>query len=453
MACETNFNACTVVSSGARDRNTATVDLSKIIMEKKVEKVVDKFKGYVEMPEVKETYAAMKTNAKCMDTGSFLTTPNLISTLEKSGASTLAENIRNAVELAALLGPAGVALGVGVDLMVAVGLLEDASMMKLDELSRHVVKRNFENFNRKIAEALNCFLPIINKILAYVLRYEQILASRAGDVNGFFERLEDLAKECSPSKVIVALRQIHVLITGEAMFQSKPLFKQLAEEANELEGAAFDQFVSALLLQFQVVLGLEMRAVRMLRSFIALQGKDAVYSNDVKTIFEHLALQRREHDPCLELEWYLKLMAFGGQMTMTTKKLPDWHLCMAHYQNSFSNTYYVKFCEGHPGDQGVVNVTPHPDGGKFLLSVKKWPNRFLYFMKIGKVGTWEGDPGPEGHWIFTVKHLQTRTVKLTTCKWPEWHAFMFIDQYKRNNGLRTKIGNPDPLGQFILSMT
>ena len=72
------------------------------------------------------------------------------------------------------------------------------------------------------------------------------------------------------------------------MFQSKPLFKQLAEEANELEGAAFDQFVSALLLQFQVVLGLEMRAVRMLRSFIALQEKDAVYSNDVKTIFEHL---------------------------------------------------------------------------------------------------------------------------------------------------------------------
>ena len=31
------------------------------------------------------------------------------------------------------------------------------------------------------------------------------------------------------------------------MFQSKPLFKQLAEEANELEGEDFDQFVSALL--------------------------------------------------------------------------------------------------------------------------------------------------------------------------------------------------------------
>ena len=398
-----------------------------------ISQAADKFIGYVEKPEVKEMYATMKKSADSIDARivaiAFWTKPENFIALEKS-VPAMANNLIKMARLASLLGPAGVDLGVGLDLMVAVGLLEVASVLRLDELSHQIndmkldVVKGFESLkvHLETAEILNRFLPVLDQMLASVLQYEQILASRAGDVNGFFERLEELAKEYSPSKVIVALRQIHVLITGEGMFQSKPLFKQLAEEANELEGAAFDQFVSALLLQFQVVLGLEMRAVRMLRSFIALQGKDAVYSNDVKTIFEHLAIQRREHDPCLEFEWYLKFMAFGGQMTMSTVKYPQMYVYLTVFDN-------ISWWKGHPGDQGVVSATPHSDGGKFLLSTKKWPDHFMYVTNTpsGKVESCRSDPGPQGHWQFTIKNFQTRTFVLTTCKWPEWHVCMYQD--------------------------
>ena len=421
-------------------------------------KVAAKFKVYAAKPEVKELYATMEVCAKGIDVANsivnLLTNPKLIGALEKT-APALATNLKKASELAKVLGPAGIALGVGVDLLVAVGLLEDATMMKLDELSRQIedlredVKKGFESLklHMKIAETLQRFLPIFDKMLANVLCYEQILAD-PGDTDGFFERIEDMMKGYSPSDIIVALRQVHVLIAGEGVFQSKPLFRQLAEEAYELEGEAFDRFLSTLLFQFQVMVGLEMRAVRMLRSFIALQEKDVTYASDVKTIFEHLALQRSKHDPFLQFEWYLKLMAFGGQMTMTTVKQPERHVYMTLLSFAL-NTYDVCGCKHHPGDPGVIIVTPHCDGGKFLLSTKKWPGRYWYVTFVeGNVEGWKGDPGPQGYWKFTIKNARTRTFVLTTCKWPEWHMYMYEGPFNRN--VKTKKGNPAPLGQFIL---
>ena len=94
--------------------------------------------------------------------------------------------------------------------MVAVGLLEEVEMTNLDELGRQIedlredVHKGFESLklHMKIAEALNRFLPVFDKLLANVLRYERILAS-SDDVNSVFERLEDFVKDYSPSQIIV----------------------------------------------------------------------------------------------------------------------------------------------------------------------------------------------------------------------------------------------------------
>ena len=52
-----------------------------------------------------------------------------------------------------------------------------------------------------------------------------------------------------------------------------------------------------LLCQFQAVLALEIRAVRMLRSFLAFSNKDITYGQDIKHILNNLGTQRHKYDP------------------------------------------------------------------------------------------------------------------------------------------------------------
>ena len=119
---------------------------------------------------------------------------------------------------------------------------------------------------------------------------------------------------------------MHLLITGEAEFcDGKPLFEQLAEEGNEfegneLEGEEVNQFVSTLLFQFQTVICLEIRAIRMLRSFITCEEADVKHSKRLQAVFENLAQQIGKHDPFQLYEWYLNFRAIGGTFLMSTKE-------------------------------------------------------------------------------------------------------------------------------------
>ena len=415
-------------------------------------KVSDKFKGYVAKPEVKEIYAAMKVSAKVLDgtnsTIAFLTKPEVMDALAKNSPA-LAGNIKKAAGLAKALGPAGVVLGVGIDLMVAVGLVEDATMNKLNEISRQVeelrsdVKKGFESLKMqlKITQALQRFLPVYDELLANVLCYEKILAN-PGDTTSFFKRVGSMVADYSPNKIIVDLRKMHALITGEAEF-GKPLFEQLDEEVNGLEGNDADQFIATLLLQFQTVIGLEVRAVRMLRAFIAFEGEDVTFSEDVKTIFKNIALQRSSHDPALKYEWYVRFMTDGGEVIISSLKWPDRYFFMKS-----DLIYYAVFCrKGNHGDQGVFTITPHCDGGKFLISCKKWPNYHWYMENFiaGQILSYKGDPGPQGHWNFVVKDVRARTFMLTQCKWPNWYMTVNNDGFARG----TK-SSPDHKGQFRL---
>ena len=395
-------------------------------------KAGDKFKGYVAKPEVKNIYTAMKVSAKVLDgTNSaitFLAKPKVMGALTKN-CPTLAESAKKAARLAKALGPAGVTLGIGVDLMVAAGLIEDATMNRLNEIScqikqlRSDVKKGFESLklHMKTMEARQRFLLVYDDMLTNVLRYEQILAS-PGDTDSFFKRVGSMVEDYSPNKIFVHLRRMHVLITGEAEF-GKPLFEQFNEVMNELEGADADQFIATLLLQFQTVICLEMRAVRMLRAFIAYKGEDVAFSEDVKSVFKDIALQRTKHDPALKYEWYIKFMAFGGEVKVAMAKRPD----LYWYMKSTPFYYDLHYGKGDHGDKGVFIVTPHCDGGgKYLISCKEWPDYYLYMKNFldGRVMSHKGDPGPQGHWKFIIKDIPSRSgiFTLTQCEWPNCYV-------------------------------
>ena len=134
-------------------------------------------------------------------------------------------------------------------------------------------------------------------------------------------------------------------------------------------------------------------------------------------------------------------------MTMTTVKHPELYVYTPNL--SLGNDFY--WCKGHPGEQGVIIATPHSDGGKFLLSTKQWPDYHMYVTKTieGHVKSFKGDPGPQGHWKFTIKNFRNRSFVLTTCQWPEWHIYLY-EYFTGHMNVRTKKGDPGPLGEFIL---
>ena len=71
----------------------------------------------------------------------------------------------------------------------------------------------------------------------------------------------------------------------------------------------------------------------------------------------------------------------------------------------------IRGCEGHPGDQGVFNISPGRDGF-FRLTTKKWPTWYVYMesSSFRNVRGWEGGPRPgkQGYWRFIIKDLKAR---------------------------------------------
>lgn len=183
------------------------------------------------------------------------------------------------------------------------------------------------------------FLPIYNELVTMVQRFEDIQL----EATNRLQRLGRLTAQYPPGKVIDVLNKIHNLITGVLGF-GKPLFEHLAKEGDAYEGEKAEFFLSTLLLQFQTVVGMEVRAATMLRTFIAHNNEDEVYASEVETIFRNLALQRSKYDPVLSFEWYLRLRVLGSEMLMSTVRWPNRFMYLV-------DTYqYVRGLDGHPGD-------------------------------------------------------------------------------------------------------
>ncbi len=167
-------------------------------------------------------------------------------------------------------------------------------------------------------------ISTLEKLEANVSIFERNVAASATKVDILHKNLQLMVANYHPAQIVADLKQMHNLIAGNTPF-GKPLFEQLAEEGISLEGKKLDDFIP-ILLQFQVVVALEVRAVRMLRSFIALEEQDTVFANNMQAIFKDLADQRSKYDPVAIFEWYLNFKAFGcllrngGQRGMFTCK-------------------------------------------------------------------------------------------------------------------------------------
>eukprot|EP00747_Dinoflagellata_sp_TGD_P014182 gnl/TRDRNA2_/TRDRNA2_123232_c1_seq1.p1 gnl/TRDRNA2_/TRDRNA2_123232_c1~~gnl/TRDRNA2_/TRDRNA2_123232_c1_seq1.p1 ORF type:complete len:223 (+),score=30.37 gnl/TRDRNA2_/TRDRNA2_123232_c1_seq1:26-670(+) len=66
----------------------------------------------------------------------------------------------------------------------------------------------------------------------------------------------------------------------------------------------------------------------------------------------------------------------------------------------------------------------------------------------GNVRTWDGDPGPQGHWLISVNPLSDETTfRMVTMKWPNWYMYM---QDKGDGNVRGWEEDPGEQGWFIL---
>ena len=128
---------------------------------------------------------------------------------------------------------------------------------------------------------------------------------------------------------------------------------------------------------------------------------------------------------------------------MTTKKWPNWYVYMQDYDSLFN----VQGKKGHPGEQGEFKFTSAQRSGYYLISSKHWPNRYLYMHndRHKSVQGWEGDPGPQGHWLITPR--RDGSILLSTEKWSD--HYMYMQNWFGGDILGTK--EPNEQAYFILS--
>jgi hypothetical protein len=89
----------------------------------------------------------------------------------------------------------------------------------------------------------------------------------------------------------------------------------------------------------------------------------------------------------------------------------------------------------------------------FMLSTHKWGSEeekgwFLYMQdkSDGNVRAWEGDPGPQGHWLLQSTGDGSYTMR--TKKWSDWYLYM---QDTKNGNMRAWSGEPGAQGHFVLT--
>ena len=368
-----------------------------------------------------------------------LTSRNVLEALTNK-APVLAAGLKKVKKITDLLGRAGDHLGLGTDLHVALGFEEKrVHMQELDELSKNICLVDQEIAKSGLlihSTSLCCFWPIHVKVLRAVLHFEQSfvhdhhpLPESGTDREMYCERLDEMVQDYSPTQVIMDLRYMHCLIMGEAGF-GKPLFKQLAEEAYTLEN--LDRFLGSFFFFFQSVVALQVRALRMLLSFIMYKQEDALY--DLVAIASNVVLQLRERsNPVSKFRWYVNFKAFGEQnAVIVSVKWPGWYAYMAG--DAIGNLQGKK---GHPGDQGIFKIEPH-HGGTFKLTTRRWRDYHVYMdsSAFKNVRACREDPGNQGYWKFNFKDVKTRMFTLTPVEYPNCHVHMALTPWGNLSGKR-----------------
>ena len=380
-----------------------------------------------------------------------LTDRNVLETLAHT-APDLAAGFENVANTVGLLGPAGDHLGLGTDLLVTFGCQEKRVMQELDELSKNISLMDQEIVKPSLitrSTSLWRFWPIHDKVLSTVLHFEQSVVHNHHPLPGsdrdreiYCKCLGHMVREYSPTQVIIDLRHMHCLIMGEAGF-GKPLFKQLAEEAYTLEN--LDRFLGSFFFFFQSVVALQVRALRMLLSFIMYKQEDALYERDLVAIASNVVLQLGERsNPVSQFRWYVKFKAYGHENAMIVSvKWPGWYAYMAG--DAIGNLQGKK---GHPGDQGIFKIEPH-HGGTFKITSRRWNSHYVYMDSslFRNVRACREDPGNQGYWKINIKDIRARTFTLTTVEYPNYYMHMSSNAWGNLSG---KSGNLDDSCYFKL---
>ena len=385
-----------------------------------------------------------------------LTSQNVLEALENK-APDLVTGLKKVEKIVGLLGRAGGQLGSGTDLLVAFGFKEKRIMQEFDELSKNISLVNQEIaksnlLTRSTSTSLWRFWMIHDKVLSAVLHFEQSVhdhhplpKSDTEDRETYYcKRLGHMVRDYSPTQVINDLLLMHSIIMGEAGFD-KPLFKQLAEEAYTLENEQLDRFLGPFFFFFQSVVALQVRAMRMLLSFIMYEQEDALYENDLVAIASNVVLQLGERsNPVSYYHWYINFKAFGKQNALIVSvKWPGWYVYMAG--DAIGN---LQGCKGHPGDQGIFEIEPH-NGSTFTMTTRRWEDYYVYMDRTAfkNVRACKGDPGNQGYWKFNFKDIRTRTFTLTTVEYPNCPMHMALNSWGNLSGKR---GNLDDSCYFKL---
>ena len=379
-----------------------------------------------------------------------LTDRNVLEALART-APDLAAGLEYVATTVGLLGRASDHLGLGTDLHVVFGFKEKRVMQELDELSKNISRLDQEIAKPSLPTSLSGRWAIYDKVLSAVLHFEQSIVHDHHPLPGsdrdretYCKRLGHMVREYSPTQVIIDLRRMHCLIMGEAGFV-KPLFMQLAEEnkAYTLETEKLDKFLGFFFFSFLSVIALQVRALRMLLSFIMYKQEDAIYERDLVDIAKNVVLQLGEKsNPVSQFSWYVKFKAYGHENAMIASlKWPGW---FAYMTGVIGN---LEGCKGHPGDEGRFKIEPH-HGGTYKISTRRWRDYYVYMSIIFRnVRGCKGDPGNQGYWKYNNKDIRTRTFTLTPVQYPNCHMHMAST---RSGNLSGKRGNLDDSCYFKL---
>ena len=279
------------------------------------------FKQYTQIQAVdlEKCHSALKHTSKCFEcvgkVAKMLNDETVKGLLTKVFPKSVADKLAQVGNFANLLGPAGCAVGATCDVLRIAGVILSDSKT-LDTLSNQIETLSADLKNElKEMRALQKVSRPYGYLLAAVETFETNLSSQ--NEKSFWKRLSCMVEYHSPDKIIKNLKLIHNAVVGNGIFNGSPLFKELFEAGKWQKHEELDEFITTILMQFQGLLALQVRAFRMLRSMVTYCRQDLAYQTDLITIIEDLATQKREYDPFNFVEWYLNIKVFGGVFTIS----------------------------------------------------------------------------------------------------------------------------------------
>ena len=427
------------------------------------------FKEYTrtQAVDLERCHRDLQRTSKCFETvgkvAEMLNDKTVNGLLTKVFSKSVADRLLQVGNFAKLIGPVGSAVGVTCDVLRIAGVVLSDDKT-LDTLSSQIETLSADLKNElKEMRALQRVSHPCEYLLAAVETFEKNLPP--GNEESFWKRLSCMVEYHSPDKIIENLKLIHNAVVGNGIFDGSPLFKELFETGKPRKHEEQDEFIATILMQFQGLLALQIRAFRMLRSMVTYCRQDLAYQTDLIIIIEDIATQNKEYDPFKFVEWYLNIKVFGGVFTISPASDPTRHISFINPNhparvigtpiNLLTGTYASKCPKGYSGDPdntGKLIVAPH-QGGTYLISSIEWPNRHMYMKESVSVYPHilakDGDPGPQGHWKLYIHDYDKRLFVLRPAKWPKWYMYMRIPL--ANHDIRGARGNPNESGHFTLT--